>query len=147
MPLHIPKSPTFTRFSILYAHLWSRERSSTGLITEVVFVISNAPVSGLGLFAESRLWQWLRSNTVDWFTLKPADGPDADAEAACNWQERDDVEIALRNYLDDLPSMSSTACCIHVSFHICSEHRVCLWTPGKRQIKNVVPYTPRKETV
>ncbi|KAI0005857.1 RNA12 protein-domain-containing protein [Russula compacta] len=54
-------------------------------------------------YRESRLYQWLRRNTVDWFTLKPADGLNADAAEEA-WQERHDVEIALQNYLDDLPT-------------------------------------------
>ncbi|KAH9997539.1 exonuclease [Russula vinacea] len=66
-------------------------------------------------YKESRLYQWLRRNTIDRWIIKPADTLDVDTEAA--WQERQDVETALRNYLDDIPSMSSTEHCISVSFH------------------------------
>ena len=56
------------------------------------------------LFAESRLYQWLRRNTIDRLNFKHADALDVDAETA--WQERQDVVTALKNYLDDMPSMS-----------------------------------------
>lgn len=93
-----------------------------------IFVISTAPVSNLHFYAESRLYQWLRRNTIDRLTIKPADTLDADAEAT--WQERQDAETALRNYLDDLPCMSFLERCISVSFHTHSEYRISLWTPG-----------------
>lgn len=64
---------------------------------------STAPVSNLNFHAESRLYQWIRRNTIDRLTIKPADTLDVDTEAT--WQEREDAETALRNYLDDLPSM------------------------------------------
>jgi hypothetical protein len=70
---------------------------------------------GFFFYPESRLYQWLRRNTIDRWIIKPADTLDVDTEAA--WQERQDVETALRNYLDDIPSMSSTEHCISVSFH------------------------------
>ena len=63
----------------------------------------NAPVSNFNFYAESHLYQWLRRNTIDRLTIKPAETLDVDAEAT--WQERQDAETALRNYLDDLPSM------------------------------------------
>jgi len=69
------------------------------------FVISTALVFNFNYYAESHLYQWLRRNTIDRLTIKPADTLDIDTEA--NWQERQDAETALRSYLDDLPSMSS----------------------------------------
>ncbi len=60
--------------------------------------------------------------------IKPADTLDVDTEAT--WQERQDAETALRNYLDDLPSTSLLERCISASFHIHSEHRISSWTPG-----------------
>lgn len=74
-----------------------------GFLIEVVIVIKTAPVSNFDLYAESRLYQWLRRNTIYRLTIKPADTPDGDAEAT--WQERQEAETALRNYLDDLPSV------------------------------------------
>ena len=103
IPLRVSSPPTFVRFLIQYAHLWSRERSLTGLTTEVL-VRLNIPTSNFISFAESRLYQWLRRNTIDRFIFKHADAPDVDAEAA--WQERQDVETTLKNHLDDMPSMS-----------------------------------------
>lgn len=113
--LPISSPPTFARFLIQYAHLWSRERFLTGLIIEVAFHLLNAPVSVLILFAESRLYQWLRRNTVDRLTFKHPDVFDANPEAA--WQERQDVETILTNYLDDMPSMPFSEYWIAVSAH------------------------------
>ena len=76
----------------------------TGLTIEVLFHFLNVPVSKFILFAESRLFQWLRRNTIDRLNFKHVDALDVDAEAA--WQERQDVVTALKNYLDDMPSMS-----------------------------------------
>ncbi|KAI0256515.1 RNA12 protein-domain-containing protein [Lactifluus subvellereus] len=53
-------------------------------------------------YRESRLYQWLRRNTVDRLTIKRLDAAEVDAEAA--WQERQDAEVALRSYLHDLPT-------------------------------------------
>ncbi|SRR6266849_4968699 len=92
------------------------------------FVISTAPVSNFNFYAESHLYQWVRRNTIDRLTIKPADALDVDAEAT--WQERQDAETALRNYLDDLPSMFFFERCISISFHIHSERRISSWTPG-----------------
>src|SRR5580698_7869191 len=69
----------------------------------------------LHFHAESHLYQWLRRNTIGRLTIKPADTLDVDAEAT--WQERQDAETALRNYLDDIPSMLFLERCISVSFH------------------------------
>jgi len=80
------------------------------------FVISIAPVSDFKFYAESHFYQWLRRNTIDRLTIKPVDTLDVDAEVT--WQERQDAETALRNYLDDLPSMSFLGRYISVSFHI-----------------------------
>jgi hypothetical protein len=99
-----------------------------GFLIEVAFVISAAPVSNFNFYAESHLYHWLRRNTIDRLTIKPADTLDVDTEAT--WRERQDAETALRNYLDDLPSMSLLERCISVSFHIRSEHRISSWTPG-----------------
>jgi len=63
------------------------------------------------------------------------------------WQERQAAETALRNYLDDMPSMYLTESCISVSFHTYSEHRIHPWTSGKRQVKNVVPNNPGQKAV
>jgi hypothetical protein len=82
----------------------------------------------LAFYAESRLYQWIRRNTLDRLTIKASDTLDVDAEAA--WQERQDAETALRHYLDDIPSMSFTERRTSVSFHTHSEHRVSPWTPG-----------------
>lgn len=82
----------------------------------------------LNLYAESHLYQWLRRNTIDRLTIKPADTLDVDAEAT--WQERQEAETALRNYLDDLPCVSFLERWISVSFHIRSEHRISSWAPG-----------------
>jgi hypothetical protein len=140
IPLDISSPPTFIRFLIHYAHSWLRERSLTGLIIEVIdFVCLQAAMSNFILFVESRLYQWLRRNTIDRLTLKPADSLDVDAEAAL--QERQDVETALGNYLDDMPSISFIYCYISVPTHAHSEHRICPWTPGKRQVEDVDSYT------
>ena len=104
VPLRVTSPPTFVRFLIQYGHLWLRERSLTGLTIEVLFRFLDVPMSNSILFAESRLYQWLRRNTIDRLNFKHADALDADAEAA--WHERQDVETALKNYLDDMPSMS-----------------------------------------
>ena len=61
-------------------------------------------MSNFILFAESRVYQWLRRNTIDRLIFKHPDPLDVDAEAA--WREGQDVETALKNYLDDMPSMS-----------------------------------------
>ncbi|KAI9509964.1 RNA12 protein-domain-containing protein [Russula earlei] len=53
-------------------------------------------------YRETRLYQWLRTITVDGFAIKSADTRDAHAESA--WQERQDAETALRSYLDDAPT-------------------------------------------
>ncbi|KAN0124028.1 RNA12 domain containing protein [Russula decolorans] len=53
-------------------------------------------------YRESHLYHWLRRNTIDRLTIKPADTLDVDTEAT--WRERQDAETALRNYLDDLPT-------------------------------------------
>ncbi|KAH9180374.1 RNA12 protein-domain-containing protein [Lactarius sanguifluus] len=53
-------------------------------------------------YREFRLYQWLRRNTVDKLTRRSTDSTDVDAGAA--WQERQDAEIALCNYLDDTPA-------------------------------------------
>ncbi|KAH9981472.1 RNA12 protein-domain-containing protein [Lactifluus volemus] len=52
-------------------------------------------------YRESRLYQWLRRNTVDRLTIKPLDAADVDAEAAS--QELHEAEVALRSYLHDIP--------------------------------------------
>ncbi|SRR5258708_1383376 len=79
-------------------------------------------------YAEFRLYQWLRRNTIDKLTIKPADTLDVDTEAA--WQERQDAETALRNYLDDIPSMSFLGDYILVSISFYSEHRISSWSSG-----------------
>ena len=121
--LPISSPPTFARFLIQYAHLWSRERSLTGLFIEVAFHLLNAPVSILILFAESRLYQWLRRNIVDRLNFKHPDVFDANAEAA--WQERQDVETILTDYLDDMPSMPFSKYWIAVSAHT-PQRTLCL---------------------
>jgi len=68
-----------------------------------------------------------------------------DVEAA--WQERQDAEIAVRNYLDDIPSTSFTVFRIPLPSHTYSNHRLCPWTPGKWQVKNAVSHTPGQEAV
>ena len=121
----------FTRFLTLYVYLWLRERSSNGSLIKVVFIVQIAPVSNLAFPAESRLYQWLRANTIDRLTIKPVDSLDVDADAALRaWQERQEAESAIRNYLDDMPSMPFTERCISVSFPTHSEHRVSPRTPG-----------------
>lgn len=102
--LYATSPPTSVRFLTQYAPLWSRERSLIGLTIEVLFRFLHVLVSNFSLFAESRLYQWLRRNTIDRLVFKHPDPLDVDAEAA--WQERQDVETALKNYLDDMPSMS-----------------------------------------
>ncbi|KAI0060858.1 hypothetical protein BV25DRAFT_1839423 [Artomyces pyxidatus] len=60
-------------------------------------------------FRESRMYQWLRRNTIDRLYLKTSDADnDADAEGA--WQERQEALSSLQNYLGDLPN---TAAFIH----------------------------------
>ncbi|KAI0306739.1 RNA12 protein-domain-containing protein [Multifurca ochricompacta] len=53
-------------------------------------------------YREFRLYQWLRRNTVGRLTLRSTDTADADTEAV--WQGRQDAEITLHNYLDDMPT-------------------------------------------
>ncbi|KAH9966490.1 RNA12 protein-domain-containing protein [Russula dissimulans] len=53
-------------------------------------------------YRESRFYQWLRTVTVDRLTIKSTDVPDVDMETG--WQERQEAETALRNYLDDMPT-------------------------------------------
>ena len=65
--------------------------------------------SDLILYSEFRLYQWLRRNTVDKLTFRSADSTDVDTGAA--WQERQDAETALCNYLDDTPSTSHGILC------------------------------------
>ena len=103
------------------------------------------PKSNLVLFVEFRLYQWLRRNTVDRLTFKNADALGVDSEVA--WQERQDVETALSHYLDDMPSMSFIERCISVPTYVDSEHRVCSWTSGKWQVKDVVSPSSGQETV
>jgi RNA12 protein len=59
-------------------------------------------IRDLGLYAESRLYKWLRRITVDRLTIKRLDAADVDADAA--WQERHDAQVALHSYLHDIPS-------------------------------------------
>ena len=65
--------------------------------------------SDLILYAEFRLYQWLRRNTVDKLTFRSADSTDVDTGTA--WQERQDAETALCNYLDDTPCTSHGILC------------------------------------
>lgn len=100
----------------------------------------------LVLFVEFRLYQWLRRNTVDRLTFKRVEyALDVDTEVA--WQERQGVEIALSHYLDDMPSMSFIGCCTFVPTYVYSKHRLCPWTSGKWQVKDVVSHTSGQETV
>jgi hypothetical protein len=68
--------------------------------------------SDLILYAEFRLYQWLRRNTVDKLTFRSAESTDVDTGAA--WQERRDAETVLCNYLDDTPSASHEILCQRV---------------------------------
>ena len=90
-------------------HSWSRERSWTGSIIEVIRDFLDTFTSDLILYSEFRLYQWLRRNTVDKLTFRSADSTDVDTGAA--WQERQDAETALCNYLDDTPSTSHGILC------------------------------------
>ena len=72
--------------------------------------------SDLILYAEFRLYQWIRRNTVDKLTLRSTDSTDIDTDAT--WQERRDAEIALCNYLDDPTSTSHEILYLRVdSYH------------------------------
>jgi hypothetical protein len=54
---------------------------------------------------EFRVWKWIRAQTVDWLsTASKVSGPGHDHAEV--WKERKDAEIALRNYLSELPSAS-----------------------------------------
>jgi hypothetical protein len=93
------------------------------------FLNFDMSILDLGLFVESRLYQWLRRNTVDRLIIKPLDAADVDAEAAS--QELHEAEVALRNYLHDIPS----ECLLYFFFFLFhnfhSKYRVSLWSPGK----------------
>lgn len=56
-------------------------------------------------FIEFKAYQWLRATALTRFSLGDSRSTkleDADAEGS--WQTRKDAEVALRNYLNDLPS-------------------------------------------
>src|SRR6266404_63326 len=67
----------------------------------------NTLASDLIFYTEFRLYQWLHSNTVDRLTFRSTDSTDTDTA----WQERQDADITLRNYLNDTPSMSDEILC------------------------------------
>ncbi|KAI0048209.1 exonuclease [Auriscalpium vulgare] len=54
-------------------------------------------------YRELRVYQWIRKNTIDRFSLRvPPAEADIDAEGA--WQERKDAQAAVQNYLADMPT-------------------------------------------
>jgi len=55
-------------------------------------------------FPEFKLYKWLQANAFDRLLLTESSNEDV-TPAENVWKERKDAEIALRNYLSDLPSL------------------------------------------
>ncbi|KAI0273842.1 RNA12 protein-domain-containing protein [Gloeopeniophorella convolvens] len=78
-----------------------------GTLTYTIFdpvraVMVEAKVQDWFDYREFRLYQWLRKNTFGRLMFEPANGGEIETEAA--WQERQTAEVALQNYLNDMPT-------------------------------------------
>ncbi|THH15607.1 hypothetical protein EW146_g4901 [Bondarzewia mesenterica] len=77
-----------------------------GTLTYTIFdpiraFMVNAKIQDWFDYREFKFYQWLRKNTLDRFWME-SNGVDADEEGS--WKERRDAEVALKNYLSDMPT-------------------------------------------
>jgi len=56
------------------------------------------------LFLEFKLYQWLRTTTLDRLILGPTERTSIKSDQPEIWKERKEAENALRDYLADIPS-------------------------------------------